>query len=74
MNLTGPWSEKKSLYCPRGTEGDPVLFYAGKAHPCLKGADLVCTYAVNSLDEHRVLKNHDLYYPVFVRVSVTDRW
>ena len=74
MSLTGPWSEKKNLYCPRGTEDEPVFFYAGKAHPCLKGADLVCTYAVNSPDEHRVLKNHDLYYPVFVRVSVTDRW
>lgn len=73
MSLTGPWSEKKSLYCPRGPGDESVLFYAGKAHPCLEGADLVCTYAANSLDERRVLKSHDLYYPVFVRVSVTDR-
>ncbi|MDX9760527.1 MAG: DUF4185 domain-containing protein [Desulfomonilia bacterium] len=73
MSLTGPWSGKKHLYCPHATGDEPVLFYAGKAHPCLEGADLVCTYAANSLNERRVLKGHDLYYPAFVRVSVTDK-
>jgi hypothetical protein len=73
-SLTGPWSEKTSFYCPGSPDRDSrLLFYAGKAHPCLKGADLVCTYAINSLDEQRILESHDLYYPVFVRVTLPGR-
>lgn len=70
-SLTGPWSEKKTLYCPGEAREANVLFYAGKAHPCLRGADLLCTYALNSLDEKRLLDSHDLYYPAFVRVMIT---
>ncbi|MFY9168905.1 MAG: DUF4185 domain-containing protein [Desulfomonilia bacterium] len=73
MSLTGPWSGKQLLYCPHAPKDEQVLFYAGKAHPWLEGADLVCTYAANSLDERRVLEGHDLYYPAFVRVSITGR-
>ena len=70
-SITGPWSEKTSFYCPDNQGRDErQLFYAGKAHPRLEGADLVCTYAVNSLDERRLRESHDLYYPVFVRVTL----
>ena len=72
-SLTGPWSWKKNFYCHGHTDNTSVLFYAGKAHPCLEGADLVCTYAANSLDRNRILGSHDLYYPVFVRVTITGR-
>ena len=64
-SLTGPWSAKKGFYCPEEPGG--VLVYAGKAHPGLAGADLVCTLATNSLDADRVLGDDRLYFPVFVR-------
>jgi hypothetical protein len=64
-SLTAGWSEKRGFYCPTGTEG--LLVYAGKAHPGLAGGDIICTMAVNSLDEKRLLDNDSLYYPVFVR-------
>ncbi|HNY65993.1 MAG TPA: DUF5005 domain-containing protein [Deltaproteobacteria bacterium] len=62
---TGAWSPKRGFYCQTGTEG--LLVYAGKAHPGLKGGDLVCTMALNTLDEKRLLEDDSLYYPVFVR-------
>lgn len=66
-SLTGPWSAKKPFYCPEGQGG--VLVYAGKAHPGLAGADLVCTLATNSLDAERLLGDDRLYFPVFVRAT-----
>ncbi len=68
--LTGPWSEKRQLYCPSRTESKDLLVYAGKAHPGLKGADLVCTYALNTLDMRRLMDDDSLYYPVFIKADI----
>ncbi|HQG30385.1 MAG TPA: DUF4185 domain-containing protein [Deltaproteobacteria bacterium] len=68
-SLTGPWSGKVPFYCPQEAEAKGLLVYAGKAHPGLAGADLVCTYAQNSLDQERLLKDDSLYYPVFVKAD-----
>lgn len=67
--LTGPWSKKEKFYRPPETDSPGLLVYAGKAHGWLKGADLLCTYNVNSLDLERLLTDNDLYYPVFVKIS-----
>lgn len=66
-SLTGPWSGKTRYYCPEGMQAKGLLVYAGKAHPGLAGAAPVCTYALNSLDEEKVLRDDSLYYPVFVK-------
>lgn len=68
--LAGPWSEKRQLYCPSDTETKDLLVYAGKAHPVLKGADLICTYALNTLDLKRLLDDDSLYYPVFMKTDI----
>jgi len=69
-SLTGPWSKKKMLYCPEEARETGVLFYAAKAHPWLEGPGLLCTYALNSLNEDRLLDSHDLYYPAFVSITI----
>jgi hypothetical protein len=46
-----------------------VHVYAGKGHPQLAGADLVCTYAQIALKCDRTLDDDSLYYPRFVRVT-----
>jgi hypothetical protein len=70
-DLTGEWSGRTGFYCPEGTRG--LLAYAGKAHPGLMGGDLVCTMALNTLDESRLLGDSSLYYPIFVRCTYGRR-
>jgi hypothetical protein len=48
-----------------------VIAYAGKGHPQLAGADLVCTYAQIATTADRTLDDESLYYPRFVRVRLT---
>jgi hypothetical protein len=70
--LEGPWSELKKIYRPPESDWKDPFVYAGKAHPELKGADLVITYGVNGKDEE-VTKNPALYYPKFARMNWVDR-
>lgn len=72
-SLTGPWSGETRFSCPQDIRVKGLLVYAGKAHPGLAGADLVCTYATNSLDGETLLTDNSLYYPVFVKASFTLR-
>ena len=65
----GPWSQPTRVFTPK-VAGD-VLVYAGKAHPQLAGADLVCTYAQIGTKADRTLDDESLYYPRFVRVRLT---
>ncbi len=67
--LTGPWSEPDTLYRPPELSKPGILIYAGKAHPHLRGADLVLTYATNSFDFQELVRDTTIYYPRFVRVS-----
>ena len=61
----GPWSEPAHAFTP--TIRDGAFAYAGKAHPQLRGADLVATYASIG-DADVTLAHHDLYYPRFIRL------
>ena len=67
--LTGPWSEPAVLFRPPECDRERPFVYAGKAHPELRGADLVATYATNSFDFAEAVRDTSLYYPRFVRLT-----
>ncbi len=71
--ITGPWSDPKPFYDPPEKKDSTLLIYAGKAHRGLTGADLVFTYAVNSMDMDRLLADEGIYYPVFVRGTFSEQ-
>jgi hypothetical protein len=68
--LTGPWSDPETVFRPPESGREKVLVYAGKAHPQLVGADLVVTYASNSLDFEAMIQDTSLYYPRFVKLTI----
>jgi hypothetical protein len=65
---TGPWTPVERFYRPEEWETSRILIYAAKAHPQLTGADLILTYATNTLPFARLVRRSDLYYPRFLRV------
>ena len=65
----GPWSRPTRVFTPRVARD--VIAYAGKGHPQLSGADLVCTYAQIATTADRTLDDDSVYYPRFVRVRLT---
>jgi len=70
--LEGPWSAPQKIYRPPESDWKDPFVYAGKAHPELKGGDLVVTYGVNGKEEE-VAKNPQLYYPKFARMNWENR-
>jgi hypothetical protein len=52
------------------SDGPDPFVYAGKAHPELRGADLVVTYAANGPDR-RLFSDLSIYSPRFVRVQLS---
>jgi hypothetical protein len=69
---TGPWTPVERFYRPEEWETARILIYAAKAHPHLTGADLVLTYATNSVPFARLVRRDDLYYPRFLRARLED--
>jgi hypothetical protein len=67
--MSGPWSLPETFYRPPECDQSNILIYAGKAHPQLKGADLVLTYATNSLKLQDLFLDNDIYFPRFLRVG-----
>jgi hypothetical protein len=63
------WTPIEKFYRPEEYKIPEVMVYAAKAHPHLKGADLVVTYASNSFDFGRLVSSDNLYYPRFLRIS-----
>jgi hypothetical protein len=68
--LAGSWSKPASFYSPPERSIPKTLIYAGKAHPVIKGADLVLTYAVNSTEEERLLNDMDIYFPIVLKARI----
>jgi hypothetical protein len=66
--LTGPWSDPTALYRPPEFERKDIMIYAARAHPQLRGADLVLTYSTNSFDFGAQFVDSLLYCPRFVRL------
>jgi hypothetical protein len=67
----GPWSEPVSLYnCPEMKRNKKVFTYAAKAHSCLSdGNELIVSYVANAFDIDTVLRDVNLYWPRFVRIT-----
>jgi len=71
-NLTGPWSEPINIYQPAEAGIPEFAIYAGKAHPELAGAELIATYVVNTFDYDRLFDYSNIYYPVFLKISLSN--
>jgi hypothetical protein len=65
--LVGPWSAVDTVYRPPELGRPHVMIYAAKAHPELRGADLILTYATNLPFALQRLDS-TVYYPRFVRL------
>ena len=70
--LTGPWSLARKLYRPPEYDRPNIMIYSAKAHPQLKGADLVLTYSTNTFKFPEHLTDSRIYYPRFVRLTSCD--
>ncbi len=68
----GPWSTPARIYRPPESDWKDPFVYAGKAHPEIRGASIVITYAVNGKGAE-VTKNPSLYYPKFAKMDLVDR-
>jgi hypothetical protein len=68
--LAGPFGPAQDVYLPEEARRSGVLVYAGRAHPELSGADVVLTYATNTLDADALLDDLSLYFPRFVRLTL----
>lgn len=67
--LTGPWGGPHAFHRPPEYDREKIMIYSAKAHPQLRGADVVLTYCTNSFDFADQFADSLLYYPRFVRLS-----
>ncbi|CAN5355839.1 hypothetical protein BH09MYX1_BH09MYX1_36840 [soil metagenome] len=67
----GPWTEPCPFFTPPESNTSNPFVYAGKGHAELDGADLVATYVTNSFESQKTYDDMSLYYPRFVRASLT---
>jgi len=71
----GPWGKPITLYdCPDKDWHEKTFSYAAKAHPDLAKApnELIITYATNSFAFSDLMEDARLYWPRFVRVTVSQ--
>ena len=69
----GPWPIPSFLYLPEESRRPGGFVYAAKAHPHLRGADLVLSYASNCFDFGTLVRDTTLYFPRFLKVNVSHR-
>ncbi|HEX3228512.1 MAG TPA: DUF4185 domain-containing protein [Pyrinomonadaceae bacterium] len=65
--ITGSWSGLEPFYRPPESDRAGILVYAGKAHPELKGADLILTYVANHSNFGALVDDRSIYYPRFLK-------
>lgn len=65
----GPWTEPLDLLRPPESFWPDAFVYAAKAHPELRGADLIATYVPSSFADLPERYDETLYYPHFVRIT-----
>jgi len=70
--LTGPWSAPRRFFRVPEADDPSLLIYAGKAHPALTGGHVIFTYAVNTLDEERLLSDQRIYVPRLLKGTWRD--
>ena len=69
--ITGSWSRPEPFYRPPESDRPGVFVYAGKAHPELKGADLILTYVANHSNFGALVDDRSIYYPRFLKARFT---
>ena len=68
--IEGPWSAPQTIFTPPESSQPKAFVYAAKGHPELEGADLVVTYATNTLGDFAgLVADTSLYFPRFVKVT-----
>ncbi len=70
QTLVGPWSVPACVYSPPERATPSMLIYAGKSHPALQGAEMVFTYALNSTNEHMLLDDKSIYFPIVLKAWI----
>jgi len=63
----GPWSDSIILARPVESDRSEVFVYSAKAHPELRGSELVVTYCTNHADFSMLVQDMSLYFPRFLR-------
>ena len=70
--IEGPWSQPAVVYRPPESDRPDAFVYTAKGHPELTGADLVVTYATNTMaDFSELVADTSIYYPRFVRLTLS---
>lgn len=69
--LTGPWPAAVPLHRPAESSRTDVLVYQAKAHPELRGADVILTYIANAKSLETLIRDRRLYFARFLRVSLS---
>ncbi len=69
-DFTAAWSPLQKFFRPPEAARADALIYAGKAHPALRGADLVLTYVVNSNHFGTLVNDRSIYYPRFLKATI----
>ncbi len=70
--IEGPWSKPALAFRPPESDRPDAFVYAAKGHPELRGADLVTTYATNTMAGFDALvRDTSIYYPRFVRLTLS---
>ncbi|HEV2196306.1 MAG TPA: DUF4185 domain-containing protein [Candidatus Acidoferrum sp.] len=71
--LEGPWSQPVKVYHPPESNRPDAFVYAGKGHPELQGADVIITYAANSMKDRILAEDMTIYYPHFIRLNFESK-
>ncbi len=64
------WSDPAGVYAPPECADRTLFVYAAKAHTAFDGTWGAITYAVNTLDESRLLSDMNIYYPRVLKVTL----
>ena len=72
--ITGAWSPLDNFYRPPESDRAGVFVYAGKAHPELKGGDLILTYVANNSNFDALVDDRSIYYPRFLKASFAAKY
>lgn len=68
--VSGLWSELVDFYTPGEFGKKEVLIYTARIHPALKGAEMILTYNVNSMNFTTLLKDKSYYFPKFLKATI----
>ncbi|HOS97287.1 MAG TPA: hypothetical protein PLU54_06495 [Deltaproteobacteria bacterium] len=71
--VSSAWSGSMCFFQPPERSSQGLLLYAGKAHKAFAGSQVAFTYAVNTLDPHRIMDDMGIYFPVVLKGTIRPR-